>query len=175
MSTNPALFDYGIHTEDSDIRAHVSVVNKTVYVFPTRNGIDAIIEHNPQLRPAFQPGCEYITAEGWLIKPEWIKDIRELKFLSWPEWTRFSQELSTSEKGCLAVKCVVSLIQKGRFPFWIEAQESVSKNIQILGTDIIVACKKKIQVKCDYRAGQKPNGSGNLFLQKSEINPFKRH
>ncbi len=34
------LFEYGIHTEGSDVRAHVSVLNKTIYVFPTRNGVE---------------------------------------------------------------------------------------------------------------------------------------
>jgi len=57
---------------------------------------------------------------------------------------------------------------------WINAKESEQKDVQLRGTDILVACNKRIQVKCDYRSGKKPNGTGNLFLQKSERNPFKR-
>ena len=87
------LFEHGIHTEASDIRAHVSVVNRMIYVFQTRNGIRAIKEHEPPLRDAFQEGFNGRTAEGWLVKSEWIDDLRRLQFTSWAKWGDFVESL----------------------------------------------------------------------------------
>lgn len=61
----------------------------------------------------------------------------------------------------------------GRFPFWIDAKEDERQGVQIKGTDVVVFCNQRIQVKCDYKAGPKPEGTGNVFLQKSESNPLK--
>ena len=169
------LFEYGIYTEVSDIRAHVSAVNKTIYVFPTRNGRAAIERHAPIIRPAYQEGVNSPTATGWLVKIEWIDDLRRVKFYSWPGWDKLTEGLSTSQKGGLAVECVIETIRRGRFPFWLDASEDERQNIQLEGTDILVFCKKRIQVKCDYRGGDAPAGTGNLFLQKNERNPLKKH
>lgn len=171
----PELIQYGIHTENSDIRAHVSPVNWAVYIFQTFAGVDAIQAHNPPLRTATQPGVTGATAEGWLVKLEWIDDLRRRQYYSWPHWAEFQPSLSTSRKGELAVKCVVDLMKIGRFPLWIDAGETDAENIQIAGTDIVLFCRKKIQVKCDYRSGHKPNGTGNFFLQKAERNPHRLH
>lgn len=167
------LFEYGIHTEASDIRAHVSVVHRSLYVFQTRNGVQAIAHHKPQLRPAYQNGVSGPTAEGWLVKPEWIPDLRTLPFISWDGWDKFNESMPTNEKGALAVQCTLEAMKRGRFPFWVNASEDDRTNIQLKGTDILVFCRKRIQVKCDYRSGHTPKGTGNLFLQKSERNPRK--
>lgn len=55
-----------------------------------------------------------------------------------------------------------------------KAEESGDKSVQIAGTDIVVCCKKRIQVKCDSRCGERPLGTGNLFLQRAERNPLRR-
>ena len=172
MKPSNELFEYGIHLENSDIRAHVSVINKTIYVFQTKLGIEAIKKYDPPLAKASQPGFIGYTGEGWLVKPEWINDLRKIKFFSWESWSNFDSKLSTSQKGQLAVQCVVDAIKIGIFPFWFDTLEDTRENIQIKGTDIIIFCRKKIQVKCDYRCGEFP-GTGNLFLQKAERNPFK--
>ena len=172
LNLNGELFPYGIFEEQSDIRAHVSVVNRTVYVFPTRNGIEAIRREKPPLRSAGQEGIEGATAEGWLVKLNTISDIRRVKFYSWDGWKEFNEKLSTGKKGKLAVRCVIEIMRRGRFPFWLNATEDQRENIQVSGTDLLVFCKKRIQVKCDYRAGDRPDGTGNLFLQKSERNPL---
>jgi len=164
------LFEYGIHTEQSDVRAHVSVCNKTLYIFPTKNGVAAIEKHCPPLADAGQNGVKGRTANGWLTKIEWIEDIRKLTFASWDGWDRFKPDLSTSEKGKLAVECVIQLMKIGRFPFWLDATEDERENIQVSGTDILIFCRKKVQVKCDWRIGE----TGNLFLQRAERNPLKR-
>lgn len=61
------LFEYGIQNETSDIRAHVSVVHKCIYVFRTAAAVAAIEKHKAKLKTvsACQPGVEGITATGW--------------------------------------------------------------------------------------------------------------
>jgi hypothetical protein len=165
------LFEHGIHTENSDVRAHVSVCNRMIYVFQTVEGRRAIERNHFPLANAWQDGVAGRTAEGWLVRIECIDGIRRLWFNSWTKWDQFTPNLNTSQKGKLAVECVVDLMKGGYFPFWIdEATESDRENVQIKGTDIIVFARKKIQVKCDWRAGE----TGNLFLQRAERNPLKR-
>ena len=168
------LFEYGITTEHSHIRAHVSVVNRTIYVFQTHEGRRTIESGCWPLRRASQPGVTGPTAEGWCVDVNAIADIRRLKFFTWEGWTQFRRELDTSRKGALAVLCVIAAMQRGRFPFWVDASEDDRQNVQQQGTDILIFCRKKIQVKCDYDGGDKPAGTGNLFLQRAERNPLKR-
>jgi len=168
------LFEYGITTERSDIRAHVSVVNRTIYVFQTHEGIRAIQSGAWPLRNASQPGVNGITADGWCVAAEAIGDLRRIKFVSWEGWTQFRRDLSTSRKGELAVMCVIGAMQRGRFPFWVNALEDDREEVQRQGTDILIFCRKRVQVKCDYDGGDKPDGTGNLFLQRAERNPLKR-
>jgi hypothetical protein len=165
------LFEHGIQTEHSDIRAHVSASDQTVYVFRTIDGLRAIESHDPPLRGARQEGVAGPTAEGWLVSTDWISDLRRLKFWSWSKWSRFESARTTSAKGDLAVECVLELLAAGRFPLWIEAHEDQREDVQRKGADIVLFARKKIQVKCDMRVGE----TGNLFLQKAERNPLKRH
>jgi len=173
-SLDADLFEYGIQTEASDIRAHVSVVARTIYVFPTENGRAIVASGCYPLRDASQPGVVGRTASGWLVPIADIPDLRRIKFPTWTGWCEFRDTLSTTAKGALAVRCVVEMMRTGRFPFWLNAAEDDRRNIQVSGTDIVVFCRKKVQVKCDYRAGEKPVGTGNLFLQKAERNPLRR-
>ena len=168
MNAPAELFEYGIQTEKSDVRAHVSVVNKTIYIFPTKNGLEAIERNKPPMADAGQPGVVGRTATGWLVKLEWIEDLRQLRFHSWRGWELFRPSMSTTEKGQLAIQCVVEVMRLGRFPFWLDASEDERENVQISGTDILVFCRKKVQVKCDWRAGE----TGNVFLQRAERNPL---
>jgi len=167
------LFEYGIQTEKSDIRAHVSVVNRTVYIFRTSLALQAIKEFKPVIKPAKQPGVEGVTAEGWLMEVEKIPDLRRARYHSWPHWDEFNERLSTSAKGALAVRCVLDCMRHGRFPFWVNASEDDRENVQLKGTDILVFCRKRIQVKCDWKCGDKPLGTGNVYLQRAERNPLK--
>lgn len=173
MEAEAELHEYGIHTEESDVRAHVSVVDRTVYVFPTVNGVQAVNKFEPPLRPAFQQGVVGATASGWLVKTSWVEDLRRLQFASWERWPAVNDKksMSTSEKGAMAVACVLECMRRGRFPFWIDATEDDRRSVQLKGTDILVFCNKRVQVKCDWDIGK----TGNLYLQKSERNPLKRY
>lgn len=166
------LFEHGIQTEKSDIRAHVSPLERQIYVFKTGEGVKAITKHNPRVVDGYQNGVVGRTASGWLVKPAWITDLRTLKFISWTGWEFYDPSWSTSEKGAFAISCVRALMEQGRFPIWIaNAVEEQRREVQIAGTDILLFCKRHVQVKCDEPCGK----TGNLFLQKAERNPLKRH
>ena len=164
------LFQYGIHQEKSDIRAHVSPVDKTIYIFKTEDGRKAIKKFNPQKVPAMQSGYKKVTATGYLIKLNWIENLKRIRFETWPRWNEFSKYLDTSQKGKLAMDCVRDCIKSGLIPFGAKILEIRDKDMQIQGTDIILFCQRKIQIKCDYPIGN----TGNLFLQDEEINPLNK-
>ena len=168
------LFNSGIHTENSDIRAHVGVANRKVYVFQTKHGVDAMSACDVT-KEAFQPGVVYATARGKIVPWDSIKGIRVLPCTNWSRWNEFHPLMTTSQRGALAVACVIDIMKAGRFPLWLDAWEDERENVQIKGTDILLFCRKKIQVKCDWSCGERPNGTGNIFLQIAERNPLKMH
>lgn len=167
------LFEYGIFQEDSTIRAHVGVTARTVFVFRTHLMRDLIKNKNYLLRPAGQNGVTGITAEGWLVPIDDIPDLREIRWRTFPWWEAISDQDSLQIKGQKAVQVVLEILRQGLFPFWIDTKESFSSQVQIHGTDILIIGNHKIQVKCDFKAGRKPFGTGNLYIQKAELNPFK--
>jgi hypothetical protein len=171
----PELFESGIHTENSDIRAHVSVVNRKIYVFRTPMGIAAIERLVPEKATASQPGVGGITAQGWKLPWDAIEDIRIIHPCKWTGWALFRETMTTTEKGRLAVQCVQYAMKCGRFPLWVCSDEDDRESVQIKGTDILLFCRKRIQVKCDWRCGERPAGTGNLFLQCAERNPLRRY
>ncbi|MFA7463227.1 MAG: hypothetical protein WCY59_08810 [Anaerovoracaceae bacterium] len=174
------LFDYGIQTEKSDIRTHVCPTVRRVYVYPTESGLIIIEKGNYPLVPGFQPGYAGPTSEGYLVPPDDIPYCVELKFRdgAW-DHLKFRKEESTSEKGRKAVLLVKMMLKRGLLPIPTESEIVEERDIQISGTDIFVRANSlkerdvHIQVKCDFDGGRKElGGTGNLFLQVKEINPF---
>lgn len=170
------LIEHGIQTEDADIRAHVGVLARSVFVFRTLEALETLNSGIYREATATQTGVQGITGKGWLVPIGSIHDLRILRLSAWPQWVDFRQEMSTSEKGALAVCIVLALIERGRFPFWADCEEDKTRDIQVKGTDIIVGLRSRIQVKCDWKAGPKEIAgcSGNLFLQNAERNPLRR-
>lgn len=164
------LVEYGIQTEKSDIRAHVSFANKAIYVFRTECGLEAVRSLGIETRNAYQPGSNVRTATGWPVPFDAIEDLRVVKF-DWRYWDHYRFDWPTPRKGRWAVACVQESLRRGVFPVWSAGREEGDMGGQIAGTDLIVG-PLKIQVKCDARCGPKPRGTGNLFLQKAERNPF---
>ena len=176
------LFDYGIQNEQSDIRAHVCPLVQRVYVYPTEEGRRAIASGQWTKRPAFQPGVVGLTAEGYCVPPFAIRrcvavEVRAEAWLA----VDFHESDNTSTKGEKAVRMVAQMIRCGVFPLPCATGAlnlDSEKTLQIQGDDIIVdlgASRVHIQVKCDYRGGDKGlGGTGNLFLQVAERNPLKR-
>lgn len=168
------LVDYGILNEQSDLRAHVSVVGKCIYVYPTKRGIEAIETGIYTMRPAYTGNLQ--TANGYLVPPTGIRDMRVIPFSD--ELFRainFMQTDTTSQKGSKAVRIVKRCIITGNFPFMVNPEIIQDTDLQIQGLDIVVRMKARIQVKCDWRAGNTPGCSGNLYLQVAERNPHKSY
>lgn len=171
METSASLFAYGILQEQSDIRAHVGVLSRCVYVFQTRLARELLSTNEYEQAPAKQPGVNGWTANGWKVPWKEIPDIRRLPFISY-DWSVFREADSTSDKGRKAVDVVIALMKKGRFPLWLDAEESDNVKIQLKGTDIVLFNRKRIQVKCDWRCGEGAGCTGNIYLQSAERNPL---
>ena len=172
---NTALVQYGILEEKSDYRAHVCIAAMTAYVFPTEEGRRAIEGGNHRTARAYQG--DHVTAEGLLVPPD---DINECQAVGIPEhWLvslNFSESDSTTDKGEKAVKVVKGMLKKGMIALPLVANQIDDKDMQIEGVDIIVTGRVRIQVKCDYRGGDRRlGGTGNLFLQTKECNPYGLH
>lgn len=179
---NTKLVEYGIQTEQSDLRAHVCVNAQQVYVYPTRYGIEAITKGNFRKVTASQPGAAFITSEGYLVPPGLIWGCLPVN-ASWAMQKAGPIRYSDvpDRKGEWAVVVVRLLLSRGFFPFWGTPEVIDDIDLQVKGFDLIVTSKARIQVKCDFeggspyrsgRAGERV--TGNLFLQTAECNPFGR-
>lgn len=169
---NTKLVSYGIQNEKSDLRAHVCVKIKKVYIYPTEAGIEAVFSGKHPLAPAYTGSIK--TATGYLVPPGCISNCEVFKIPDkWWKRVNFKDFDNTTIKGEKAVRIVKNMIIKGMMPaLKLKYEEVTEKDLQIEGTDIIIRSKAKIQVKCDYKGGE--GGTGNLFLQTSECNPLKR-
>lgn len=176
----PELFEYGIHNEASNIRAHVAPLANCVFVFPTISARRFIEENKKSLRKVsgFQDGVIGKTSDGYLISPSSIEYMRVIKIKP-DRFVGFSESLSTPEKGDRAVAIVEALLKAGRFPLWFEGEFAMDLETQLKGSDISASGKWSIEVKCDFRASEQPGKpdarcTGNLFLQTAERNPLRR-
>ena len=159
MAGNTKLVEYGIQTEESDIRAHVGVLAGKVYVYSTRNGLRTLwagVEQGIYRElPAYTtgPGGHRITtAGGFAVPVAHIKhtavDARELI-----ERQDFRNTDSTTAKGDKAVAVVQALLRAGRFPLPVNGEIVADVDMQRQGLDIVVTGRWRLQVKCDWRAG----------------------
>jgi hypothetical protein len=90
--------------------------------------------------------------------------------------------MSTSQKGQIAVNVVLKMLKDKYIPFPIIVEENTDAITQIKGTDIILVSQKiRVQVKHDSRAswekgdGKYKRGTGNLYLQTQECNPWREY
>lgn len=165
------MYSYGIQSEDSDTHIHVSVCNATLYIFETQRGVEAIKRH-PEIgiRKAYQPGVSIATAEGYAMPIKHIDGMRQIKIPQFIfEEANFLKSDSTSDKGRKAVFVVTEMMKRNLVPLSFKIDEITDRTMQIRGTDILVSLRHKIQVKCDWRAGE----TGNVYLQTAEINPLR--
>jgi len=169
--TNPQLVEYGIRTEQSDYRIHVSFCNGKAYAFPTENGRKAINPDKHKEFQAGQPGVSYITGIGY--KVPWT-DIDDCQEIGVPDdvlrHASFQKEAPTTEKGQKAMIVACELLQRGMVQMPMRACVITEKDLQIRGQDLIVTSRLVIQVKCDYWAGLY-----GLSMQTAERNPLGRH
>ena len=165
---NTKLIAYGIQNEKSDMRAHVSVIAKSVYIFPTECGKKAIEKGSYKIKPTWTNNIK--TAEGYCIPPDKIENCQRI-LIPKDIFDRVSIKIeeSTTIKGNKAVAVVIEMLKRGLIPLTLQINEVTDADLQIQGMDILVKTRGRIQVKCDYRAGYP--GTGNLYLQVAECNP----
>jgi hypothetical protein len=151
-----------------------------VYVYSTAAGVEAVASGKFTKVYGSQAGCMTPTSEGYLVPPFGIRGCAAVQIndAAW-EHVNFLDSDSLSVKGRKAEKLIVAMVRSGLLPFPALSENITDAGMQISGGDIIVklnAFRKDdiiIQVKCDYRGGEKEfGGTGNLFLQVSESNPF---
>lgn len=173
---NTTLVDYGIQNEQSDVRIHIGVYARQAYVFKTRAGYNSIDSVRHRRVSVNTNGIT--TAIGYLVPP---RDINGCQIVPIPSnifdrfgIARFPEKGYESEKGATATYIASEMLKAGLIPLRLHITEIDDKKMQIMGVDIMIAANIKIQVKCDYRAGngQHPRCTGNLFLQVQECNPF---
>lgn len=170
---NTKLVPYGIQTEDSLLRIHVCPVAKCMYVFEREKGLVAINSRRHYLASAKQR--QYVTAKGFLVPPDEIEGCQCLRVPNaiWEE-VGFKPTDSESEKGQKAEKVVDLYLSLYGLPVSSLIQASETVEAQLAGRDFSI--EGGIQVKCDYRGGHKElGGTGYLFLQTQECNPFNKH
>lgn len=172
---NTKLIEYGIQTEDSDLRAHVCVTAKKVYVYRTEDGVRLIQSLSDKRKVAVKTG-DYVTAKGYPVKPQ---EIENITFVPIPdnvwEHVKFSTFDNPTVKGQKAISVVRWMLRRGCFPMLpLHVKEVEDKDMQVKGQDIIISLSLdvKIQVKCDYEGGEGGKW-GNLYLQTEECNPHK--
>jgi len=174
MAGNTELVEYGIFQDESNIHAHVGVLAKTVYVFPTHEVVELI--GTGKYREVSVETDGIITAMGYLVP---INHVPHCQAVRIPEnvfrGCRFSEGDSAGLKGDKAIMVVKWLMGAGKFPIWLRPEIIEDVQMQISGTDIIVGCRARVQVKCDYRAGNGNGCTGNLFIQAAECNPQREH
>lgn len=167
------MIAYGIATEQSDMRVHVSVCTNLAFVFETEAMRKFVNEDPAGFRdvPAYQPGVKGATARGLLV-PVWLAGFVEAVSYEGHVDVKPSAAWTTSQKGEWAASVVAELAKCGRLPLYIRnASEHWSRKVQISGTDVKVSEAFRIQTKCDWSSCPE----GNLFIQTHEINPLGMH
>lgn len=174
---NQLLVEYGIQTEQSDLRAHVCVQARCVYVYPTQSGLKALQSDVYPLRDVhtWVAGKRVLTARGYLVPPSAIRGCTPIPVPRWRVAAIFEDE-PTTRKGQKCLHVVRRLLEMGLVPLPASTRVIERVDLQVQGMDILVALNARIQVKCDYRGGAKElGGTGNLFLQVAECNPLGSH
>jgi len=174
---NRELVDYGIGNDKSDFRIHVGYKTQHIFVFPTEEGRKALEETSGIRLKNIQIG-KITTAQGYPVPISSIKDIQEILIPIdiYKKYQIHQKNDDTSIKGIKAIEISVEMLKRGLIKLPLNISTIGEKDLQIKGQDIIVCSKVIIQVKCDFLAGNKNyGGTGNIFLQIKECNPYKKY
>ena len=175
-SGNTVLVPYGIQNERSHCRAHVCPVTRTLYAYRTADGQATIAEGAYRKRSVLTHGI--VTAEGFLVPPEDIPGCGCVDISAWLWSIHILEDDDVSTKGAKALRLTIAVLRAGKFPLSLyDVSESVdNRQLQQEGADLIVTVSARIQVKCDYRGGERlRGGTGFLFLQTAECNPHHQY
>lgn len=151
------LTNYGFQTEQSHLRAHVSIAAKTIYLFQTEMGRRAIRTGKFRIVSVWLGGEN--TAQGYLVPPSAIPEC-----VSIPIPDELLKELPIKPTDLVTVKGAKAEEYVRRL---IGGELVTNRASQFAGIDLWVG-PIGIQVKCDFNAGE--GGTGNLFLQVAEYN-----
>lgn len=144
---------------------------------PTKSGKAYVAEQRKLgVQPREIKTGDIVTAKGYLAPLSHISGVSEIVIT--PDLYRkyvIRNELPTGIKGTLAVEIVGGLLKKNLIPLPVQFKTIDDLVLQLKGTDIFINSSLHLQVKCDWRAGRKEyGGTGNLFLQTDECNPYKQ-
>lgn len=172
MSGNTSLVEYGIGTEASDMRAHVCVLARRVYIFDTEAARQAIA--TGRFRRVGASTGAIKTAEGYLVPPTAIPGCKSIPIPA--DWLAIERTDSTTVKGDKAMAVVARLAEQFGLPVPTKLQIVTSHREQIAGIDAVIEPpRRSLQVKCDFEGGNvEHGGTGNLFIQVAECNPYGR-
>ena len=163
------LVHHGIQDECSHLRVHVCFVVGRIYVFPTWAG-RACLNHG-LIADAYQSGIT--TGRGRKVP---VGAIAECRCVDIPPHILGKHyvlnDMGESEKGQAAEAIVAEMFAENGCP--LTAVSDVK--LQRAGVDFVTRNGTRIQVKCDYKGGHKCfGGTGNLYLQTMECNPYRKH
>lgn len=175
---NTNLVKYGHQTERSDYRIHVGYKVRQIYVFETRDSVRASARCVSEgMKEVNVYTGDLLTARGIKCPTIYIPGLQTVDIpADLAEANKIYETDDTSVKGLLAARIALSLIKRGKVSLRSNGFEVNTVAAQIDGTDIVIENRLKIQVKCDFKAGPRSvGGTGNVFLQTWEANPYKKH
>ena len=173
MLGNTKLVNYGIQNDYADLRYHVGVVVKKVFVFMPEKARDAL--SNGEYRKVCVRMGKIVTATGYLVP---YTDISGCRMVDIPgelyDGAGFYYQDSPKVKGEKAERLVRKMIVSGLLSTILTTVSVDDENMQVQDIDLVVLQAREIQVKCDWRAGPTElGGTGYLFLQDAECNPLR--
>jgi hypothetical protein len=167
----------GGQCEDIDYHIHVSYTTQRVYVFSTKIGRWLIHLWRQREKPKTVRIGDLERARGYAIPISYFPCHASV-CIPQKIYSKYhiGYEMSTGRKGQLAMEIVVAMLKRNLIPLPVRVKVVRDKRTQIKGTDLIVRSCYRLQVKCDYPAGEEEyGGTGNLFLQTEECNPCGAH
>lgn len=167
------LFAYGIADEQSDIRAHVCVQVRRIYVYATED-MKALLKRRTYPEKSAEQDS-VITARGYLVPPFDIPTCREFQLppALWEKY-RITLDMPPDVRGRIAERLVYVTMREAIVAIPLQTKTVADRVLQQQGHDIAVRFSGSVQVKCDYRGGRRDlGGTGNLFIQIAELNPKK--
>lgn len=189
METTPdsRLFEYGIHTEGSDWRAHVAPLGRgwwrAVYFFPTAAGIVAAKRYAHRAYHAGQRGVDGPTGRGPRVFAHELSECHLCHPLGWMWDTENWSALRESEEKARAAERFVALILREGWvptavPFCsVDLSDIVFRYTGSSGAGYDFLIRRistnkswRLEVKADY-----PASRDGVFLQTHERNPLSRH
>jgi hypothetical protein len=166
------LYEYGIQSEKSTHRIHVDVKDKVIFIYKTKDGINAlpepikIVNDDDWIRGGYYIVKQKLynrepSARGIRIPYQKISSCMSIHI---PESILIDDCQTDSQRGVIGVRVAAGMLRMGLIPIQFDVSEINDKAQQISGLDL-QADKLMIQVKYDWCCNER-----GLFLQTHEKN-----